>query len=102
MMNGFALPEPFENLRFLFRSLPGNNQGNVFSNGIVTGVAKHGFGGFVPTDDNALERFADDGILGSGHDRSQLGLGFFGPFTFNELAELPAQGAEQLDKILFG
>src|SRR5207249_1401420 len=39
-------------------------------------------------------------ILGALDNSSQSGLSFFGPFAFDELAQLPAQRPEQLKKIL--
>jgi hypothetical protein len=71
VLDPFAAPEPLEDGTFLVVPLRGDDQRDRPAHGLGRRVAEHAFGPRVPTCDDALERLADDGVVGRVDDGRQ-------------------------------
>src|SRR6185369_7049004 len=63
--------QPRQNLRFLIEVIRWNDDGDGLADYFVGGVAEDPFRPLVPTGDDALEGFADDGVIGRLDQRRQ-------------------------------
>ena len=71
MVHTFATLEPRENFRFFLLALRRNKHRNGPADGFLGRVAEQALSAFVPTGDNAVKVFADDGVVRGIDNRSQ-------------------------------
>ena len=78
MIDAFAPADFRQNGGFFVESLGRQQNQNRLADDFVGGVAEDALGGRVPTEDDAVEIFADDRVVGSGNDGGQPRLQFVG------------------------
>src|SRR5215831_9882829 len=71
MVRAFATLEPPENFSLFLLAVGKNEHRNGPADGFLGGVAEQALRAFVPTGDNALEVYADDGVVRGIDNRSQ-------------------------------
>ena len=72
MVNALPAADAFENCRFLISAVGGEQQRDRLADRLCGGVAKKPFSALVPTGDPAMEVFAEDRIVGTIDDGSQI------------------------------
>jgi hypothetical protein len=63
MVHTFATLEPPENFRLFLLAVRRNQHRNGLADGFLGRVAEQTLRAFVPTGDNAVEVYADDGVV---------------------------------------
>ena len=63
VFDAFARPEPGKNRRFFLEMIGRNNDRDGFAYDLFGLVAKDPFGAFVPTSNDAVQSFTDDGVI---------------------------------------
>jgi hypothetical protein len=64
VLDPFSAAQPSQNVIFFRLALGGNQPTNRLSDDFLGGIPEHSFGGGVPTGNDAVQRFADDRIVG--------------------------------------
>src|SRR5262249_44382439 len=64
MLNLFASPDSAENEVFLGLTVRGNDQADRLPYGFRSTITEHPLGRMVPRNDDAVQRFADDRVVG--------------------------------------
>jgi hypothetical protein len=95
MVHDFAAPNTREHLGLLGVALGGNDERDVPPNGLSRGPAEDAFRPAVPRRDHAIERFADDGIIGRVDDRGQIASLLVEPSALGDVAR-KAPGMNEL------
>src|SRR4029434_6024817 len=72
MVHTFATLEPRENVRLFVLAVRRNEHRNGLADGFLGRVAEQTLRAFIPTGDNAVEVFANDGVVRGIDNRSQL------------------------------
>ena len=86
VVDALAVTHAFDDIGFFVPALAGDDQSDVLADGFFGEVAEDAFGGFVPTGDDAVEGFADDGVVGGIDDGSEQGGAAFGAFAIGDIA----------------
>ncbi len=71
MGDGLALPYSFQNRRFLILPAFRNQNRYGFADYFLGCVTEYAFGCLVPSPDNPIQVFADDGVVGRLDNRGQ-------------------------------
>src|SRR5207237_9343394 len=80
VFDALASGEPLQDLGLLVLPPRRNQERDRLADDLVRGVAKEAVRAFVPARDEAIERFADDAVVGRVHDGGEtesLLVGFF-------------------------
>src|SRR5215472_5359346 len=82
----FTATEAFDDSGFFVPAIAGDDQGNVFSDGFLCGIAEDAFGAVVPAGDDAFKSFADNGVIGGVDNRGEQGGAAFGAPALGDFA----------------
>ena len=85
MIDPLTLPDPVEDLAFLLTKLRRNDQIDRLADGLGGRIPEQALRAFVPREDDAFERLADDGIVGRRDDGRQQRTGFFFAFLVRDI-----------------
>src|SRR5690349_23778242 len=78
MLDALALDDPRDDIVLFVLQLRGNDDSDRLADDFVSGVSEQALGTAVPRLDAAVERFADDRVVGRFDDRRKKRLASFG------------------------
>ena len=87
VLDPLAAAEPVQDVALLVQPLGRDDQGDRPADGLGGGVAEEPLGPGVPRPDDAVERLADDRVVGRLDDGGQPRLGLLGPLPLGHVAE---------------
>ena len=78
MIDPLPAAELLQDFGFFIKTVRREQDGDGLADHFLGGVAEHSLGGLIPTSDDAVEVFADDGVVGGGDDRLEPAFQFDG------------------------
>src|ERR1700735_2369953 len=72
MIDSFAAPDSGQNVVFFGPSLGRDDHLDMLADGFSRAIAKHAFGAWIPRCDHAVERFADNYVIGRCDNRRKI------------------------------
>jgi hypothetical protein len=88
VVDDLAAPDARQHLGLLGQPLGGDDQGDVAPDRLRGRPAEHPLGGAVPAGDDAVQRLADDGVVGPLHDGGEPRLQLLGALVAGARARI--------------
>jgi hypothetical protein len=88
MVDTFAASQPGKNVAFLFQAVLRDQYSNGLANYFLSAITEQALGTLVPADDDTLQRFADDGVVGRFNNRGKFVNLFFHGFVLFDSAQV--------------